>query len=63
MTRKVFIPVSRQGDMYAGLLLYVVSSLALAWVINELMRHIPNPTLRRSKVVDISQGTDRNKRP
>ena len=41
ITRKIFIPLSRQGDYYAGLLLYVVASLALAWFFRELMKRIP----------------------
>lgn len=44
--RKVFIPISRQGDIYAGLLLYVVASIAAAWLIREVMNKIPNPTLK-----------------
>lgn len=43
--RKVFIPISRQGDVYTGLLLYVIASLGAAWLIMKLMRHIPNPKL------------------
>lgn len=31
ITRKIFIPISRHGDVYTGLLLYVVASIALAW--------------------------------
>jgi len=42
ITRKIFIPLSRQGDYYAGLLLYVVTSLALAWFFRELMKRIPS---------------------
>ncbi len=41
--RKVFIPISRHGDIYTGLLLYVIASLGAAWLIMKLMRHIPNP--------------------
>lgn len=37
ITRKVFIPVSRQGDLYAGLLLYVVASLCLACLFRRIM--------------------------
>jgi peptidoglycan/LPS O-acetylase OafA/YrhL len=44
ITRKIFIPISRQGDMYTGLLLYIISSICLAWLFNELMKRIPNPT-------------------
>lgn len=40
ITRKIFIPISRQADFYAGLLLYIVSSLALAWLFNEIMKKI-----------------------
>ena len=43
--RKVFITVSRQGDIYAGLLLYAIASLGAAWLVMKLMRHIPNPKL------------------
>ena len=43
--RKVFITVSRQGDIYTGLLLYVIASLGAAWLVMKLMRHIPNPKL------------------
>jgi len=42
ITRKIFIPLSRQGDYYVGLLLYVVTSLALAWFFRELMKRIPS---------------------
>ena len=43
ITRKIFIPISRQGDMYAGLLLYIISSICLAWLFSQLMKKIPNP--------------------
>ena len=43
--RKVFITVSRQGDIYTGLLLYAIASLGAAWLVMKLMRHIPNPRL------------------
>lgn len=45
ITRKIFIPISRHGDMYAGLLLYVVSSICVAWLFSVLMKKIPNPKL------------------
>lgn len=35
VTRKIFIPISRHGDVYTGLLLYIVASVALAWFYNE----------------------------
>lgn len=31
ITRKIFIPISRHGDVYTGLLLYILASIALAW--------------------------------
>ena len=37
ITRKIFIPLSRQGDVYAGLLLYLVASIAVACVFHLLM--------------------------
>lgn len=33
--RKIFIPISRHGDVYAGLLLYVVASIGVAWIIKK----------------------------
>lgn len=35
LLRKIFIPVSRAGDVYAGLLLYVIASVAVAWFYHE----------------------------
>lgn len=43
ITRKIFIPLSLGGDVYAGLLLYVVSSICIAWLFSELLKRIPNP--------------------
>lgn len=43
--RKIIIPISRQGDMYAGLLLYAIAALGAAWLVKEVMRKIPNPKL------------------
>ena len=47
ITRKIFIPISRAGDVWTGLLLYVVASVCLAWLFRLLLNKIPNPTLRR----------------
>lgn len=44
ITRKIFIPISRRGDFYTGLLLYIIASICLAWLFNELMKRIPNPS-------------------
>lgn len=41
ITRKIFIPLSRQGDYYAGFLLYIVTSVCLAWAFREIIKRIP----------------------
>lgn len=45
ITRKIFIPISRAGDVYAGLLFYIISTIALAWLCRDLLRKIPSPHL------------------
>ena len=30
--RKIFIPVSHRGDVYDGLMLYVIAAIGVAWV-------------------------------
>ncbi len=45
ITRKIFIPISRHGDTYTGLLIYIVASIGLAWLFQQLMKKIPNPKL------------------
>ena len=47
--RKVFIPISRHGDYYTGLLLYVITSLGVAWLLKEVMKKIPSPKEVRIK--------------
>ena len=49
ITRKIFIPISRSGDVYTGLLLYIIASIAIAWLCRELMKKIPNPKLKVKK--------------
>ena len=44
--RKIFIPISRQGDVYAGLLLYVIASIGAAWLVKQLMDKIPTPNFK-----------------
>ena len=43
VTRKLIIPISRHGQPYLGLLLYIVASVALAWATDKLIRRIPLP--------------------
>ncbi|WP_084607854.1 acyltransferase family protein [Prevotella dentasini] len=46
ITRKIFIPISRSGDYWTGLLLYAIASVCLAWLFRELMKKIPSPKLK-----------------
>ena len=46
ITRKIFIPLSREGDYWTGLLLYIISSICLSWLFKELMKRIPSPRLK-----------------
>ena len=41
ITRKIFIPISRHGDYYAGFLLYIITSICLAWLFKELIKRVP----------------------
>ena len=45
VVRKIFIPISRRGDVYAGLLLYIIASIGTAWLINQVMKKMPSPKL------------------
>ena len=49
ITRKIFIPLSREGDYWTGLLLYIISSICLSWLFKELMKRIPSPRLKNYK--------------
>ncbi len=40
ITRKIFIDTSLHRDVYAGLLLYVVSTVALSWLFSKLLAKI-----------------------
>lgn len=43
--RKVFIPISRHGDIYTGLLLYAIAAIGAAWLIRLVMTKIPRPQM------------------
>lgn len=43
--RKVFIPISRHGDIYTGLLLYAIAAIGTAWLIRLVMTKIPKPQM------------------
>lgn len=40
ITRKIFIPISRHGDYWTGLLLYIVASIVVAIIFRELMKKV-----------------------
>lgn len=41
IARKLFISVSRQGDIYCGILLYIIAAVGIAWTIKILTDKIP----------------------
>lgn len=43
--RKIFIPISHRGDIYAGLLIYVIATFVVAWLLNRII-HRPSPNPR-----------------
>jgi hypothetical protein len=43
--RKIFIPISRSGDVYTGILLYLVATIVVAWLYHKMLTHIPKPHL------------------
>ena len=45
IARKVFIPLSRRGDPYDGLMLYVIAAIAIAWLTKLVIDRIPKPKL------------------
>ena len=40
ITRKVIIPISRHGDLFAGLLLYIGATIVLAIIFKKVMAQI-----------------------
>lgn len=44
--RKVFIRPYGHGDIYAGLLLYIVTAIAVAWLFMQIVNRIPKPKLK-----------------
>ena len=43
--RKVLIPISHRGDIYAGLLLYVVATFVVSWLFMLIINRMPKPKL------------------
>lgn len=59
VTRKIFIPVSRHGDIYTGLLLYIVASVAIAWFYHESKGLFGNrQSARKRGAADSVQGVN-----
>ncbi len=42
LVRKVIIPISRGGDMYTGLLLYIIAALGVAWMVDKVIKKRAN---------------------
>ena len=49
--RKIFIPISHHGDIYAGLLIYVIATFVVSWLLNRIIKphHSPLTTHHSSK--------------
>lgn len=49
LTRMLFIPISYKGYVYTGLTIYIISSLAVAWVFAKVMAKLPRPSMKSHK--------------
>ena len=47
ITRKIFIPISRQGDVYSGLLLYFLASIVVAIVFKHLIELVSDELFKK----------------
>ena len=45
IARKLFIGISRRGDIYSGILQYVIVAVMIAWFVKMLTDKIPHPKL------------------
>ena len=45
IARKLFITVAWKQDIYDGLMLYVIVTIALSWAMKQIIERIPKPTL------------------
>ena len=45
IARKLFITVAWKQDIYDGLMLYIIATIALSWVVKQIIERIPKPTL------------------
>lgn len=46
ITRKIFIPISRDGNLYTGLFIYIISSIAIAYLYRIITSKIPSPKIK-----------------
>ena len=44
--REIIIPMSYRGRIYTGIVLYVLASVACAWLFARLLRYVPTPKLK-----------------
>ena len=47
ITRKIFIPISRQGDVYPGLVLYFLASIVVAIVFKRLIKLVSDELFKK----------------
>ena len=45
IARKLFITVAWKQDIYDGLMLYIIATIALSWAVKQIIERIPKPTL------------------
>jgi len=45
IARKLFINVAWRQDIYDGLMLYVIATIALSWAVKKIIDQIPSPRL------------------
>jgi hypothetical protein len=45
IARKLFITVAWKQDIYDGLMLYIIATIALSWAVKQLIDRIPHPKL------------------
>lgn len=46
ITREIIIPMSYHGMVWTGIIIYLISSIALAWLFKYIFRYIPKPKLK-----------------
>ncbi len=46
ITREIIIPMSYHGMVWTGILIYLLLSIALAWLFKYIFRYIPKPKLK-----------------